>query len=103
MDRIKAVENIYGKVSRGIHLRIQALLGNIPDEPQIQQFNDIQFQTPPQQPAVEPLYPALSKPSPYVYQPHQPQQPPKQPPPILSLGLAALHLLAPSISTHLWE
>ncbi len=36
MDRIKAVENTYGKVSRGIHLRIQALLGNTPDGPQIQ-------------------------------------------------------------------
>ena len=60
MDRIKDVENTYGKVSRGIDLRIQALLGNIPDEPQTQ--------------------PALSKPSPYAYHPHQRQLPPKQVP-----------------------
>ena len=46
-------------------------------EPQTQ-FQDIRFQTPPQQPNMQPLYPALSKPSPYVYQTHQTQQPPKQ-------------------------
>ena len=34
MDRIKEVENIYGKVSRGIHLQMQKLLGNIPDKQQ---------------------------------------------------------------------
>ena len=60
MDRIKEVENTYGKVSRGIHLQMQKLLGNIPDEPQTQ--------------------PALSKPSSYAYHPHQRQLPPKQDP-----------------------
>ena len=76
MDRIKEVENTYGKVSRGIHLRMQKLLGNIPDERQ--QFQETGFQTPPQQAAVEPLYTALSNPSPYEYRSRQSQLPPKQ-------------------------
>ena len=75
MDRIRAVENTYSKVSRGIALPIQALQGNRSDGAQIQKFNDIPFQTPPQQPSVEPLYLTLSNTSPYLYQPHQPQQP----------------------------
>ena len=78
MDRIKEVENTYGKVSRGIHLRMQKLLGNIPDEQQ--RFQETGFQTPPQQAVVEPLYPALSNLSPYAYRSRQSQLPQKQDP-----------------------
>ena len=79
MDRIKDVQDTYSKVSRGIHLRVQKLLGNIPDERQ--QFQETGFQTPPQQAAVEPLYPTLSKSFAYVYCRHQSQ---KQDPPLFS-------------------
>lgn len=73
MVKYRGVFNIENK-----NYRKQELLGNIPDESQIKQFQDIQFQTPTQHPVVEALYPTISKPSPYAYRPHQSQLPPKQ-------------------------
>ena len=75
MDRINDVQNTYGKVSRGIALRLQHLRGEEPEE--IQQFQETGFQTPPHQAAVEPL----SNLSPYLYRRHQSQ---KQDPPLFS-------------------
>ena len=42
MDRIEDVQNTYGKVSKGIFLRLQHLRGEEPEE--IQQFQDTGFQ-----------------------------------------------------------
>ena len=91
IKQIKWVEQQYKTLSRITCERKQELTG-IPDfdstsnpepntaEQQTQQYQDIRFQTQPQQPIMQPSYPALSKPSPYIYQPHQAQQPQKQPP-----------------------
>ena len=79
MDRINKVAKTYGKVSRGIALRLQHLRGEEPEE--IQQFQDTGFQTPAQQSEIAPLYPDSSKPLPYEYRRHQSQ---KQEPPLLS-------------------
>ena len=49
MDRIEDVQNTYGKVSRGIALRLQHLRGKEPEE--IQQFQDTGYQ-----PTQEPQY-----------------------------------------------
>ena len=46
MDRINKVAKTFGKASRGIHLRLQHLRGEEPEE--IQQFQDTGFQTPAQ-------------------------------------------------------
>ena len=79
MDRINKVAKTYGKVSRGITLRLQHLRGEKPEE--IQQFQDTRFQTPTQQSKIALLYPNSSKPLPYEYHCHQSQ---KQEPPLLS-------------------
>ena len=79
MDRIDKVAKTFGKISRGIHLRLQHLRGEEPEE--IQQFQDTGFQTLAQQSEVAPLYPDSSKSLPYEYRRHQSQ---KQEPPLFS-------------------
>ena len=82
MKRIRQTEKAYSKVSRGIQYRKQEILGDIPDESQTDQFQNVPFQSPtPQQPAAEPIsYLTMSKLSPYLYSPHQSRLPPKQDP-----------------------
>ena len=81
LEQIKWVEERYNSLSRITCKRKQQLIGitnfdspGNPEphtansrgflvEPQTQQFQDIRLQTPPQQPTLQPLYPALSKPS----------------------------------------
>ena len=68
LDRINRVSRTYGKISKGIALRLQHLQGEEPEE--IQQFQDTEFQTPAQQSEIAPLYPDSSKPLPYKYRRH---------------------------------
>ncbi len=85
LEQIEWVEERYYSLSRTTRKRKQELT-SIPyldsaSNPELnmagqetQQFQDIRFHTPLQQPAV-PLYPAPLKPSPYAYHPDQRQLP----------------------------
>ncbi|MCJ1346234.1 hypothetical protein MMC31_004449 [Peltigera leucophlebia] len=90
LEQIEWVEERYHSLSRATRKRKQELTG-IPhldsaSNPELntagqgtQQYQDMGYQTPPQQPAVEPIsYPTVIKPSPYLYLPHQSQLPYQQ-------------------------
>ncbi|MCJ1344272.1 hypothetical protein MMC31_002475 [Peltigera leucophlebia] len=92
LEQIEWVEERYHSLSRTTRKRKQELTG-IPhldsaSNPKLntagqgtQQYQDMRYQTPPQQPSAEPIsYPTVIKTSPYLYRPHQSQLPYKQDP-----------------------
>lgn len=72
IDYINKVVKTFGKVSRGIYLRLQYLQSKESDK--IEQFQDTGFYTPVQQSEVVLLYPDLLKLLPYEYYRHQSQK-----------------------------